>query len=164
MIGLKCLRLQFKGHWFPSWFSTRIVGEGISPLSVAYAGFCKCCTLVFKNIVFPQPSKEIWNSVNSFVKVPCLGNAKWIWSIESKSKGKSSMGSTWSRGFLRLQYHSNCWRSIKWRCLLYIVRLMYYIAYNLLLKNIMSIRIFILSYGNKVLWNTTAHVHLACVH
>jgi hypothetical protein len=32
---------------------------------------------------------------------------------------------------------------------LYIVRLMYYIAYNLLLKNIMSIRIFILSYGNN---------------
>jgi hypothetical protein len=78
MIGLKCLRLQFRGHLFPSGFSTRIVGEGISPLSVAYAGFCKCCTLVFKNIVFPQTSKEMWNSVNSFVKVPCLGNGKWI--------------------------------------------------------------------------------------
>jgi hypothetical protein len=48
--------LQFKGHWFPSGFSTRIVGEGISPLSVAYAGFCECCTLVFNNIVFPQTS------------------------------------------------------------------------------------------------------------
>jgi hypothetical protein len=43
---------------------------------VAYAGFCKCCTLVFKNIVFPQTSKEIWNSVNSFVKVP-------FWEMES---------------------------------------------------------------------------------
>ena len=40
----------------------------------------------------------MWNSVNSFVKVPCLGNGKWIWSIESKSKGKSSMGSTWRWG------------------------------------------------------------------
>ena len=98
MVGLRCLRLQFKGHWFPSWFSTRIVGEGISPLSVAYADFCKCCTLVFNNIVFPQTSKEMWNSVNSFVKVPCLGNGKWSWSIESKRKGKSSMGSTWRRG------------------------------------------------------------------
>ena len=98
MIGLKYLRLQFKGHWFPSGFSTRIVGERISPLSVAYAGLCKCCTLVFKNTVFPQTRKEIWNCVNSFVKVPCLGNGKWIWSIESKSKGKSSMGSTWRRG------------------------------------------------------------------
>jgi hypothetical protein len=38
--------------------------------------------------------------------------------------------------FHRLQYHSNCWRGIKWRCLLYIVRLMYYIVYNLLLKNV----------------------------
>jgi len=94
MIGLKCLRLQFKEHWFPNGFSTRIVGEGISPSRVAYAGLCKWCTLVFKNIVFPQTSKEIWNSVNSFVKVPCLGNAKWICSIESQSKGKSSMCST----------------------------------------------------------------------
>ena len=98
MIGLKCLRLQFKGHWYPCGLSTRIVGEGISPSSVAYAGLCKCCTLVCKNIVFPQTSKEIWNNVNSFVKVPCLGNAKWIWSFECKSKGKFSMGSTWRRG------------------------------------------------------------------
>jgi hypothetical protein len=43
---------------------------------VAYTGFCKCCALVFKNIVFPQTSKEIWNSVNLFIKVPC-------WEMES---------------------------------------------------------------------------------
>ena len=67
-----------QGARFPSGFSTRIVGEGISPLSVAYAGLCKCCTLVFKNVVFPQTRKEIWNCVNSFVKIPCLGNGKWI--------------------------------------------------------------------------------------
>ena len=106
MIGLKCLCLQFKGHWFPSGYSTRIVSEGISPLSVAYAGLCKCCTLVFKNIVFPQTSKEIWNSVNSFVKVPCLGNGKWIWSIESKSKwfnGDNRLG--WLFSYTIHDYH-----------------------------------------------------------
>jgi hypothetical protein len=64
------------GHLFPSGLSTRIVGEGISPLCVAYASLCKYCTLVYKNIVFPQTSKEIWNRINSFVKVPCLGNGK----------------------------------------------------------------------------------------